>query len=82
MDDIIECSLFSLAGLTAMALLFCGIVAAVSYGVSRPSCYAQWRDSGMQVRWSLFGDCQLKVDGSRWIIADAYTRMQKNVQVK
>lgn len=36
------------------------------------SCQAQWRDSGLEHRYSLMGGCQLKNKAGQWIPADAY----------
>ena len=68
-----------------LALLgFAGIVSAAYAFIDRPSCYATWRDSEFQARWSFWGGCQLSRDGRVWApAADAYvTTLRGNVQVQ
>lgn len=67
---------------TILAAVLGVLIVGCLYGFERPSCYAQWRDSGLQVRWSVFGDCQLSADGKRWVTDDAYVTITKRVQVQ
>jgi hypothetical protein len=81
MDDFFD---FMKVASTAILLIF-GLIAlivlATAYGLVRPSCYAQWADSGMQVRWSFFGDCQLKQPDETWITDEAYIALNKNIRL-
>lgn len=64
------------------ALALAGLFFGAEYGIERPSCYAHWRDSGLRVRWSIYGDCQVSSDGKHWITDDAFTQTYKQVAVK
>lgn len=57
------------------------IALAVEYGIIRPTCLAHWRNSGYEVRWSLWGDCQISQDGKTWMNDDAYVALHKQVVV-
>jgi len=68
-----------------IVLIVAGVGAAsvaLVYSISRPSCYAHWRDSGLQARWSLYGDCQVSADGRTWVTDDAWIAMHKRVHVE
>lgn len=66
-----------------MAVLLCVVLAGAGaivaltvlgvYTIDRPSCYAQWRDSGHKVRWDIWGGCRISTDGGQtWIPSDNY----------
>lgn len=57
--------LVGVAGLIAMVLL-------ESYLVERPTCFAHWEDSGLRVRWSFWGDCQVETASGKWIPAKKF----------
>ncbi len=78
MDDF----LFGVGLFVLACLLIGGTAIGATYGIARPTCYAQWADSGMQVRWSFFGDCQLRQTNGMWITDEAYTAMNKDVNMK
>jgi hypothetical protein len=73
---------FAVQAILLAVLLLVGIVTGVTCGIERLTCHAQWADSGMAVRWSFFGDCQLKQADGTWITDDAYVALNKNVNVK
>lgn len=81
MDDFLDIGACLLGiGTLVMAVGF-GLISGINYFVERPSCYAQWRDSGYEVRWSFWGDCQLSKDGKHWIVDEALIQMDKDVKV-
>ena len=80
-DDVQFLAVFALMVVLGLAFTF-GCISAVYAGVSRPSCYATWRDSEFQARWSFWGGCQLSRDGRIWAPADVYVATQRNVQVQ
>ena len=51
------------------------IVTALGFGVveaDKKSCEAHWANSGMQSRWSFFGDCQVQTKSGAWVPEDFY----------
>lgn len=83
MDDYMA-DFLKIAGklILAVVAVVLGLAVAGSYAIDQPSCYAHWRDSGYQVRWSLFGDCQISADGKSWITDDAYVALNKHIKVQ
>lgn len=77
MRDFLEFAGATLALFAAAAVLLGGVVLGVSYGLERPSCYARWAGSSYEARWSLFGDCQIKINGT-WLPDSKY----KNVELQ
>lgn len=56
-----------------VGLVVCAVLAITSVGLLvKASCYAAWEDSGLQVRWSAIGDCQVSEDGKIWLPSTAY----------
>ena len=49
--------------------------------LDRMSCQAHWDDSGLAVRWSALGGCQLHQKDGTWLTDDAYLALTKNVNV-
>ena len=66
---------------TVLAITIMGIISVIFFTIAPPSCYAQWKDSGMEVRWSMMGGCQLKTEG-RWITDDAFVGMTRELRAK
>lgn len=72
-----------LAGMVlGTAVLIVAVAIGLEYGLERPACYAEWRDSGFQVRWSLYGDCQLSTDGKIWITDKAAIATHKIITIE
>lgn len=67
MRDLME---FGVVAIITMVIIVLLSLAAM-FGINRPSCYASFGASGMNVRWSLMGGCQVNAYGV-WIPAEAY----------
>lgn len=63
-----------------LQLLALAIIAAIliggAIGLDAGGCNASWKDSGMPLRWTVMGGCQLQVHGA-WIPADNYREVPK-----
>lgn len=63
-------------------LLWVGLIMLVAgmstaaVALDRASCNANWQDSGMPVRWSMLGGCQVHTP-TGWIPADNYREIPK-----
>lgn len=81
-EDLIDLLKFIGATIGGLMLLIAAIVLGVTYGFSRPSCYAHWRDSGYQVRWSVMGDCQISKDGKTWLEDSVVVQTNKTITLQ
>lgn len=82
MKDFLEIAAIIVIALLAMLVITVGLVIGGAYAFDRPTCYAHWRNSGYEARWSLFGDCQISADGKTWMTDDAYVALHKHVTVQ
>lgn len=82
MRDFLEFSGFLAAALLVGALVTGGLILTAEYTLARPSCYAEWRDSGNQVRWSLFSGCQLSTDGKLWFGDEVIVSTHKSITIE
>lgn len=82
MNDLLEMCAFIVIVFIAFAALVFGIAVTCEYTVARPTCYAQWKDSGFEAEWTLYGGCRISKDGKVWISSEVYAAMQKNVHLQ
>ena len=64
--------------LAIILILLSIIVIGAMYGLVRPSCYGRWKDSGTEVRWSFWGDCQIHRTNGTWVNDNYYLFLDKN----
>lgn len=79
--DLVEIAVTFIVMVALFLGTMCGLIVGGSYFFGRPTCYAHWENSGMHVRWSFWGDCQLQMADGRWITDDAYIAMNKRVNI-
>jgi hypothetical protein len=60
-----------------MTVVVAIFVVIIGYTISRPTCYAQWEDSGMNVDWGFWSDCRVEVEPGKWIPADRYREIDE-----
>ena len=57
------------------SILFIAVIF-FAFWISEYSCEQSWKDSGFASRWTIYTDCQIKVDG-KWIPETAYREIQQ-----
>ena len=61
-------------------LIIFGVICVVSsffaFWMADYSCEQRWNDSGIPSRWSVYTECQIKVDG-KWIPETVYREIQQ-----
>ena len=67
-------SIWLLAPTVIATLVFVAWLAIAAYAADQPRCYAKWKDSGLDVRWSLQHDCELSYDGREWVTERYFVR--------
>lgn len=67
-------SISRFAVIVAISFLLCIIG---KYALERPTCYAEWKNSGMHYYWSLSTGCLVEVDIGKWIPTENYMYKSK-----